>query len=96
MPGRLVQHGQALDLGDFEVGFGRAFGTPVESVSFVGAIEWAELLSLGLLRGDPLRRRGTFTPSPEEPSGSLESAAFRVWPNDPQLDTRPGFPNTCD
>ena len=88
MPGRLVQHGQALDLGDFEVGFGRAFGTPVESVSLL-VMRWA-LLSLGLL-GAILYVTGTFTPSPEEPSGSLESAAL-VWPDDAQLDTRPGLP----
>jgi hypothetical protein len=34
---------------------------------------------------------GTFTPSPETPSGSSESAAL-VWPDDAQLDTRPGRP----
>ena len=48
------------------------------------------LLSLGLL-GAILYVAGTFTPSPEEPSGSSESAAL-VWPDDAQLDTRPGLP----
>ena len=48
------------------------------------------LLSLGLL-GAILYVTGTFPPSPEEPSGSSESAAL-VWPDDAQLDTRPGLP----
>ena len=52
-------------------------------------MRWA-LLSLGLL-GAILYVAGTFTPSPEEPSGSSESAAL-VWPDDAQLDTRPGLP----
>jgi hypothetical protein len=52
-------------------------------------MRWA-LLSLGLL-GAILYVTGTFTPSPEEPSGSSESAAL-VWPDDAQLDTRPGLP----
>ena len=48
------------------------------------------LLSLGLL-GAILYVTGTFTTSPEEPSGSSESAAL-VWPDNAQLDTRPGLP----
>ena len=48
------------------------------------------LLSLGFL-GVILYVTGTFTPSPETPSGSSESAAL-VWPDDAQLDTRPGLP----
>jgi hypothetical protein len=52
-------------------------------------MRWA-LLSLGLL-GAILYVTGTFTPSPEEPSGSSKSAAL-VWPDDAQLDTRPGLP----
>ena len=52
-------------------------------------MRWA-LLSLGLL-GAILYVTGTFTPSPEEHSGSSESAAL-VWPDDAQLDTRPGLP----
>ena len=52
-------------------------------------MRWA-LLSLGLL-GAILYVTGTFTPSPEDPSGSSESAAL-VWPDDAQLDTRPGLP----
>ena len=48
------------------------------------------LLSLGFL-GVILYVTGTFTPSPEKPSGSSESAAL-VWPDDAQLDTRPGLP----
>ena len=49
------------------------------------------LLSLGFL-GVILYVTGTFTPSPEKPSGSSESAAL-VWPDDAQLDTRPGRPS---
>ena len=52
-------------------------------------MRWA-LLSLGLL-GAILYVTGAFTPSPEKPSGSSESAAL-VWPDDAQLDTRPGLP----
>ena len=52
-------------------------------------MKWA-LLSLGLL-GAILYVTGAFTPSPEKPSGSSESAAL-VWPDDAQLDTRPGLP----
>ena len=48
------------------------------------------LLSLGFL-GAILYVTGTFTPSSEESSGSSESAAL-VWPDDAQLDTRPGLP----
>jgi Bacterial SH3 domain len=51
-------------------------------------MRWA-LLSLGLL-GAILYVTGTLTPSPE-PSGSSESAAL-IWPDDAQLDTRPGLP----
>ena len=52
-------------------------------------MKWA-LLSLGLL-GVIFYVTGTFTPSPEKPSVSSESAAL-VWPDDAQLDTRPGLP----
>jgi hypothetical protein len=52
-------------------------------------MRWA-LLSLGLL-GAILYVTGAFTPSPEKPSGSSKSAAL-VWPDDAQLDTRPGLP----
>ena len=52
-------------------------------------MRWA-VLSLGLL-GVILYVTGTFTASPEKPSGSSESAAL-VWPDDAQLDTRPGHP----
>ena len=48
------------------------------------------LLSLGFL-GVILYVTGTFPPSPETPSGSSESAGL-VWPDDAQLDTRPGRP----
>jgi hypothetical protein len=48
------------------------------------------LLSLGVL-GAILYATGTFTPSPDEPSGSSESAVL-VWPDDAQRDTRPGLP----
>ena len=52
-------------------------------------MRWA-LLSLGLL-GAILYVTGAFTRSPEKPSGSSKSAAL-VWPDDAQLDTRPGLP----
>ena len=48
------------------------------------------LLSLGVL-GAILYVTGTFPPSPDEPSGSSESAVL-VWPDDAQRDTRPGRP----
>ena len=66
----------------------RALGTSLKSASLV-VMRWA-LLSFGLL-GAILYVTGTFTPPPEEPSGSSESAAL-VWPDDAQLDTRPGLP----
>ena len=52
-------------------------------------MRWA-LLCLGVL-GAILYATGTFTPSPDEPSGSSESAVL-VWPDDAQRDTRPGLP----
>ena len=51
-------------------------------------MRWA-LVSLGLL-GAILYVTGTFTPSPEDPSGSSGSAAL-VWPDDAQLE-RSGLP----
>ena len=52
-------------------------------------MRWA-LLSLGLL-GAILYVTGAVTPYPEKPSDSSKSAAL-VWPDDAQLDTRPGLP----
>ncbi len=52
-------------------------------------MRWA-LLSFGLLVAI-LYITGTFTPSSEKSSVSSESAAL-VWPDDAQLDTRPGLP----
>ena len=66
----------------------RALGTSVESASLL-LMRWA-LLSLGLL-GAILYVTGAVTPYPEKPSGSSKSAAL-VWPDDAQLDTRPGLP----
>ena len=52
-------------------------------------MKWV-LLSLGFL-GVILYLTGSFASSPEKASGSSESAAL-VWPDDAQLDTRPGRP----